>query len=651
VPKGRCNISTRNRLRRNYASHTETYDVFISHASEDKDFVRPLAQELRSLGLNVWYDSFVLRVGDNLARSIDIGLSKSRYGIVVLSKAFFAKNWPEEELDILISRAAAGRGAILPVWHGVSSQEVADYSAFIANLIALDTARQSVGEISRSLLEVISPERWAELERQRVEIEQASITDLGVAQTTKQPDQTRIVFAKFNGPVREDFAVDRNIADGLRSILQRVPTIEIVDLGRSLPTKAENAYQLVAAAQSTKASILVSGEYVLEGDALNLSLSIHIGDAPYLPISAYNKTISEPIAAFRRSDVQLNFTKTLASLALSIAAQKRFKEADYVGATQLFGAALEAADEAERFSTETIFRLRGLALFAVNQYSLAVGDLSEALNRGRNVASLSNRGIALLEGGNAKEALSDFDEALLLDPQSVFALTNRASALSKLERHEEAVRDLSRVIVLSPKFAVAYYNRGNAYFSMGKNKEAIGDYDTAIRLDPRLTAARSRKAYTLDAMGDFVGAMAEYEHAMTSDPGNFAPFAGAAQTKLHLGDIDGAIGLCNRAISMSAENVDVRQTRGIAFYLGSDFESALVDFDTVVKRRTTPVATDHVNRARAYAALGELAEAARDYQSAIELAKASGNMKLCEEIHAELRHLRNESQSSGGSCD
>src|SRR3990172_4215133 len=70
------------------------YDAFISHASEDKDkLVKPLAKGLAKLGFRVWYDEFELTVGDSLRQSIDRGLATSRYGIVVLSKAFLAKNW------------------------------------------------------------------------------------------------------------------------------------------------------------------------------------------------------------------------------------------------------------------------------------------------------------------------------------------------------------------------------------------------------------------------------------------------------------------------------------------------------------------------------------------------------------------------------
>lgn len=70
------------------------WDVFICHATEDKvEVVRPLATALRDVGLTVWYDEFELRIGSSLRRSIDEGLAKSRFGVVVLSHAFFERNW------------------------------------------------------------------------------------------------------------------------------------------------------------------------------------------------------------------------------------------------------------------------------------------------------------------------------------------------------------------------------------------------------------------------------------------------------------------------------------------------------------------------------------------------------------------------------
>ena len=113
------------------------WDVFISHAHEDKDdFVRPLAAALGASGLQVWYDETTLRVGDILRRKIDEGLASSRYGIVILSHAFFAKEWPQQELDGLMSREVAGAKVILPVWHNITAEQVRGYSPILAARLA-----------------------------------------------------------------------------------------------------------------------------------------------------------------------------------------------------------------------------------------------------------------------------------------------------------------------------------------------------------------------------------------------------------------------------------------------------------------------------------------------------------------------------------
>ena len=119
------------------AEETFEWDVFVSHATEDKDsFVRELAQELRKRGVRVWYDEFTLRIGDSLRRSIDRGLAKSRYGVIVLSHFFFAKDWAQKELDGLVVRERHGDKVILPVWLNVDKEDVASYSTLLADRVA-----------------------------------------------------------------------------------------------------------------------------------------------------------------------------------------------------------------------------------------------------------------------------------------------------------------------------------------------------------------------------------------------------------------------------------------------------------------------------------------------------------------------------------
>ena len=135
----------------------EYYDVFISHASEDKeDFVRPLAEELNRRGLRVWYDEFTIMIGDSLLRKIDEGLLKSQYGIVVLSRHFFEKRWPRAELEGLVSREMRGGKVILPVWHGVSENEVLEYSPILAAKMAADTEQGAEG-VADEIMKVVRP--------------------------------------------------------------------------------------------------------------------------------------------------------------------------------------------------------------------------------------------------------------------------------------------------------------------------------------------------------------------------------------------------------------------------------------------------------------------------------------------------------------
>ncbi len=118
----------------------DNWDAFISHASEDKaEAADPIYEALTKRGVRVWYDKAELRIGDSLRKKIDEGLSKSRYGIVILSSRFFEKDWPQAELDGLASLEIGGRKVILPVWHGLTFREVRDRSPLLAGRLAAKT--------------------------------------------------------------------------------------------------------------------------------------------------------------------------------------------------------------------------------------------------------------------------------------------------------------------------------------------------------------------------------------------------------------------------------------------------------------------------------------------------------------------------------
>jgi hypothetical protein len=136
------------------------HDLFVSHASEDKEtFVRPLVEALDAEHLSVWYDESELRPGDRLIRSIERGLSRSRFGIVVISPSFLGKEWPRSELDALTNREfATGESVLLPVWLDVDAEAVREYSPLLADRVAIIGARGIAYTASR-IAEVVRPGR------------------------------------------------------------------------------------------------------------------------------------------------------------------------------------------------------------------------------------------------------------------------------------------------------------------------------------------------------------------------------------------------------------------------------------------------------------------------------------------------------------
>lgn len=131
---------------------TSRYDAFVSYASEDRsEVVSPLVDALEALGLVIWYDQTALEVGDSLRRSLDEGLRRSRFAIVILSDAFFAKKWTLYELDGILEAEAPDRKVLLPIWHTVDQHRVSGFSRSIAGRIALSTREMSIPEIARAL--------------------------------------------------------------------------------------------------------------------------------------------------------------------------------------------------------------------------------------------------------------------------------------------------------------------------------------------------------------------------------------------------------------------------------------------------------------------------------------------------------------------
>ena len=240
------------------------WDVFISHASEDnRSFVEPLADELRKYGLEIWLDTLTLSVGDSLRRSIDEGLAKSRFGVVVLSPAFLRKQWPQHELDGLVALEMEGRKVILPVWHDLEKQDVLKFSPTLADKVA---AKSSDGlmAVTRALIAVIRPEALT-IQTGRKDV---SLAILRLQEQLKQNApkfEYRIVPADASAPTSSQYEVDPH-KKLIGSALMEGLRIDVI----APDAAAYDANPLFAHATLTKAAVERLQEAHRTGDSVTL---------------------------------------------------------------------------------------------------------------------------------------------------------------------------------------------------------------------------------------------------------------------------------------------------------------------------------------------------------------------------------------------
>lgn len=140
-------------------SSDEAYDVFISHASEDKEtFVDGLVEELTKRHVKVWYDRIVLTWGRSIRQNIDAGLRKSKFAIVVLSEHYIQKYWTQKEFNALFAIGSQLGEFILPIWHNITPERAKEFSPMLSDSIALVSSKYTQAEIADLFVEKLNYE-------------------------------------------------------------------------------------------------------------------------------------------------------------------------------------------------------------------------------------------------------------------------------------------------------------------------------------------------------------------------------------------------------------------------------------------------------------------------------------------------------------
>ena len=143
-----------------------------------------------------------------------------------------------------------------------------------------------------------------------------------------------------------------------------------------------------------------------------------------------------------------------------------------------------------------------MALFEERKAALTpLHELRGALQRTQGAAErsqlLGNIGRYYLKNGDYEKAVSEYQKALGMDPQSVAAYNGIGIAYTMLEKYEEAVAAQQKVLELQPDFAKAHAGLGLAYLRQHKTELALTHYRQAVALEPQFLEAHQKIAIIL----------------------------------------------------------------------------------------------------------------------------------------------------------
>lgn len=126
------------------------YDVFISHASKDKEaLVEELYQSLKTLGISIFYDKESLEWGDKWKDKILDGTKKAEFAIIVISENFFGREWTEKELNEFLNRQNRnGQKLILPILHNITAEQLKEKYPSVADIQGVPSDKYSCDQIA-----------------------------------------------------------------------------------------------------------------------------------------------------------------------------------------------------------------------------------------------------------------------------------------------------------------------------------------------------------------------------------------------------------------------------------------------------------------------------------------------------------------------
>jgi tetratricopeptide (TPR) repeat protein len=225
------------------------------------------------------------------------------------------------------------------------------------------------------------------------------------------------------------------------------------------------------------------------------------------------------------------------------------------------------------------------AMESIQESSLATAEiyLMQALKiQPKNFECLRLIGITYALKGEYQEALTRFEQAIVLSPKSGIAYSNKGNVLRELGRFEDAILCYDKAISLMPKYHEAHNNKGNALQELGRFEDAVLCYDKAISLMPNYHEAYNGKGNALQELDRFEDAVLCYDKAISLMPNYHEAYNGKGLVLLKIKRPKESILCFDKAISLMPRYHEAHNNKGNALQDLSRFEDAILCYDKAI---------------------------------------------------------------------
>jgi tetratricopeptide (TPR) repeat protein len=270
--------------------------------------------------------------------------------------------------------------------------------------------------------------------------------------------------------------------------------------------------------------------------------------------------------------------------------------------------------------TAADYSVRGFVRQSKGDLDGAISDYNQALGLDpRNVEATYRRGLARQAKGDFAGAIADYTQVIGLDPKQADAYSNRAFIKQGHGDTDGALADYAQALLINPKIAAAYYNEGLIEVQQGYLDGAIADFNHALNLDPQMAIAFYNRGNAKNTEGNLDGAIADYTQTLLLNPKLAVAYDKRGFARQSKGDTDGALADYAQALALDPKIAAAYFNQGQLKMQKGDLKEAIVDSTRAIDLDPKN-AQAYCNRGLARVGQGDLDGAGADLKAFCELA-------------------------------